>query len=332
MSSSRRSGRLYIRDVAGGTPRQLTAPDGDFQLFPAWSRDGSRIVFVSWNDRRLGEIRTVGADGSNMRTVSQNPGHYRRPRFSPDGGLIVYEASGGQGLTSNRWGSETGIFRIPSNGGAATRILADGGNPQFGSASDRLFLEVTEQQKRKLVSVDLGGGNRRDHAQGEMVTGYELSPDGRTLAFRENYNVFAVPFFGANRVLELSAKASQLPVVRVTTGGANYPTWAGNRLCLDDGADALQRHAGRPAARPIRAPTTGTSLAITVPADVPTGWTALVGARIVTMANEDGGIIDDAVILIEGNRIRAGRPARLGRDPRRRAHRRRRPARPSSPA
>jgi imidazolonepropionase-like amidohydrolase len=37
---------------------------------------------------------------------------------------------------------------------------------------------------------------------------------------------------------------------------------------------------------------------------VPTGWTALVGARVVTMANEAGGIIDDAVILIEGNRIR----------------------------
>jgi imidazolonepropionase-like amidohydrolase len=58
---------------------------------------------------------------------------------------------------------------------------------------------------------------------------------------------------------------------------------------------------GGPAYTP---PTTGTSLAITVPADAPTGWTALVGARVVTMANADGGIIDDAVILIEGNRIR----------------------------
>src|SRR5947209_924708 len=30
-------GRLYLRDVAGGgAPRPLTAPDGDFQLFPSW--------------------------------------------------------------------------------------------------------------------------------------------------------------------------------------------------------------------------------------------------------------------------------------------------------
>ncbi len=296
-------GRLYVTDMAGGTPRQLTAPDGDFQLFPTWSRDGSRIAFVSWNDQRLGEIRTVSADGSNMRTVTQTPGHYRRPRFSPDGALIVYEASGGQGLTSNRWSSETGIYRIPSNGGPATRILADGGNPQFGSASDRVFVEVNEQQKLKFVSVDLNGGNRRDHAQGEMVTGYELSPDGRVLAFRENYNLYATPFFGAARVLELSARASQLPLVRVTTGGANYPAWAGNRLSWTMGA-TLYSATPAPGGPAYTAPTTGTSLAVTVPADAPTGWTALVGARVVTMANAEGGIIDDAVILIEGNRIR----------------------------
>ncbi|HTU11932.1 MAG TPA: amidohydrolase family protein [Allosphingosinicella sp.] len=296
-------GRLYVADVAGGTPRLLTAPDGDFQLFPTWSRDGGRLAFVSWNDQRLGEIRTVNADGSGLRTITQAPGHYRRPRFSPDGAVIVYEAGGSQGLTSNRWSAETGIFRISAAGGAPTRILADGGNPQFGSAGDRVFVEVNEQQKLKFVSVDLGGGNRRDHAQGEMVTGYELSPDGRTLAFRENYNLYAVPFFGANRVLELSARASQLPLVRVTTGGANYPAWTGNRLSWTMGA-TLYSASPAPGGPAYTAPTTGTSLAITVPADVPTGWTALVGARVVTMANEAGGIIDDGVILIEGNRIR----------------------------
>src|SRR5205085_3286896 len=70
-------GRLYVRDVAGGgAPRLLTPRDNDFQLFPAWSRDGSRLAFVSWNDQRLGEIRTVNADGSNSRPATQQPRHY----------------------------------------------------------------------------------------------------------------------------------------------------------------------------------------------------------------------------------------------------------------
>jgi imidazolonepropionase-like amidohydrolase/Tol biopolymer transport system component len=307
-------GRLYVRDAAGGTPRPLTAQDGDFQLFPSWSRDGSRIVFVSWNDARLGEIRTVAADGSGMRTITQSPGHYRRPRFSPDGQIIVYEASGSQGLTSNRWSDATGVFRVPSNGGASTRILGEGGNPQFGAASDRVFIEVSEQQKQKLISVDLSGGSRREHAQGEMVTQYELSPDGRALAFREDYHLFVTPFPGAARAIDVGARGSQLPVTRADAHGAHYPAWTNTgRLTWSlgptlYGAGVTDLLRSAPGGAAYSAPTSGTSLSMTVPADVPQGVTALVGARIVTMAAEDGGIIDDGVILIEGNRIRAVGP------------------------
>jgi imidazolonepropionase-like amidohydrolase/Tol biopolymer transport system component len=303
-------GRLYVRELAGGTPRALTAQDGDFQLWPDWSRDGRTIAFVSWNDQRLGEIRTVSADGSNLRTISQQPGHYRRPRFSPDGGTIVYELAGGGGLTSNQWSGETGVFRIPTAGGAATRILGDGGSPHFGADPTRVFLQVNEQQKAKLISVDLNGGNRRDHAQGDMVTGYEVSPDGRTIAFRENYNLFVTPFFGGARSAPMCARGTQLPITRVSSNGAAYASWSqnGSRLNWSLGptlygaslSDMLRSGPGGS----YTAPTSGTSLAMTVPADVPSGWVALVGARVITMANEAGGIIDDAVVLIEGNRIR----------------------------
>jgi imidazolonepropionase-like amidohydrolase/Tol biopolymer transport system component len=308
-------GRLYIRDVAaGGAPRRLTTQDGDFELFPSWSRDGRTIAFVSWNDQRLGEIRAISPDGSGLRTVTQQPGHYRRPRFSPDGANIVYEAGGSQGLTSNRWSGETGIFRVSAAGGPSTRILADGSNPQFGADPSRVFVEVTEEQKDKLISVDLTGGSRRVHAQGEMVTEYALSPDGRTLLFRENYNLFATPFYGGVHPLDVSARGTGLPVTRITTNGGTYPSWTTNgRLAWSLGptlytASASDLVRSAPGGTAYAPPTAGTSLSITVPADVPTGQTALVGARIVTMANAQGGIIDDGVILIDGNRIRAVGP------------------------
>ena len=304
-------GRLYIRDLAGGSPRLLTAQDGDFQLYPSWSRDGSRIAFVSWNDQRLGEIRTVAADGSGLATVTRQPGHYRRPRFSPDGATIVYELGGGGGLTSESWSEQTGIFRVPSGGGASTRILGEGGNPHFGAASDRVFLELAQEQKLRLISVDLNGGNRRDHAVGDLVTGYEVSPDGRTLAFRENYNLFVTPFFNGAVTMNVGARGTQLPITRVAVGGAAYPSWTqnGSRLAWSlgptlygaDTADLLRTAPGGS----YTPPGSGTSLAISAAADVPQGRVALVGARIVTMADEAGGIIDDGVILIDGNRIRA---------------------------
>ncbi len=305
-------GRLYVRDLAGnGAPRPLTAADGDFQSFPSWSRDGSRIVFVSWNDQRLGEIRTIAADGGDMRTVTRQPGHYRRPRFSPDGATIVFEASGGQGLTSPRWSETSGVYRVPAGGGALTRILATGGNPQFGAASDRLFAEVNEDQKLRLISVDLNGGNRRNHAQGEMVSNYQLSPDGRTLAFVEDYNVFVTPFFNGVGMLNLAMRGGQQPVTRATRDGGAYANWTrgGQTLTWSQGpilysADTASLLRTAPGGS-YSAPQTGTSLSITVAADRPQGQVALVGARIITMVGADGGVIEDGVVLIDGNRIRA---------------------------
>src|SRR5262249_31908875 len=52
-------------------------------------------------------------------------------------------------------------------------------------------------------------------------------------------------------------------------------------------------------------PTTGVNLAREVAADRPTGTVAFTGARIVTMARADGGIIDAGVIVVSGHRIAA---------------------------
>ena len=304
-------GRLWIKEMGGGSSRQLTAPDGDFQLFPAWSRDGRQIAFVSWNDRRLGEIRIVAPDGSGLHTVTDQPGHYRRPRFSPDGATLVFERGAGGFLTSPAWSEDPGIYRVATSGGASTRV-GPGDNPHFGATSDRLFFEITEEQKRRLVSTDLNGRDRRVHAEGQLVNAFEVSPDGRALAFRENYNVFVTPFFAGAATLNVGARGTQMPITRATRQGGQYFHWAGNRLGWSFGptlftttADSLIRTAPGGS---YTAPTEGMSLAVSMPADRPTGTVALVGARIVTMAGEDGGIIDDGVVLIEGNRIRAVGP------------------------
>ncbi len=303
-------GRLYLKDAAGGAPRQLTANDGDFQLDPSWSRDGSGLVFISWNDQRLAEIRTVNADGSGLSTLTQDPGHYRRPRFSPDGQMVVFERGGGGELTSDRWSQDKGVFRIPAAGGAATRLTREGGNPHFGATSDRVYMELSEDQKLKLISVDMNGKDRRTHAQGDLIVEYQVAPGGDHLAFRENYNVFVAPFFAGAKTLELGAKGTQLPITKATGEGGQYIHWAGNSGTLgwslgptlySTATNALIRADGGK----YSVPKSGISLAMPVRADVPQGQVALVGAKVVTMANEAGGIIDDGVVVVEGNRIRA---------------------------
>jgi imidazolonepropionase-like amidohydrolase len=55
----------------------------------------------------------------------------------------------------------------------------------------------------------------------------------------------------------------------------------------------------------FKGPETGVDLSIPVRAAKPTGSVVLTGARVVTMANDAGGIIEDGVIVITGNRIAA---------------------------
>ena len=155
-------GKIYLRDLPDGEPRRLTARDGEFEFCPSWSRDGNQIVYTTWHDRSLGSIRIASAtDAQQNRQVTVRPGHYVNPVLSPDGKTIVYEKSSGGRLRSPLYSHEPGVYRSPANGGQPVRVSRNGNRPQFGAASDRVFLQRTKSEKdadnRKLYSVDLDG-------------------------------------------------------------------------------------------------------------------------------------------------------------------------------
>ena len=329
--SKRSAGSTSATLAGGGAPRPLTAQDGDFQLFPTWSRDGSRIAFVSWNDQRLGEIRTVAAG-------RLEPAHgHPAARPLPPPALLARRRD--HRLRGERQpgpdleplvGRDRRLPRARRPAAPRPGSSPRAATPSSAPTPDRVFVEVSEQQKQKLISVDLNGGNRREHAAGEMVTEYELSPDGRTLAVPRGLQSVRDALL-RRRPSARRQRARHRPAAHPGHHQRRHLSDLDHQrpARLEPRADALHRRRLRPdPQRPgrhrlQRRRPTGTSLSMTVPADVPTGQVALVGARIVTMANDDGGIIDDGVILIDGNRIRAVGPRGSGRDPRRRAHRRR---------
>jgi len=314
-------GHLYVRDLGGAGPRRLTSQSGAFELFPSWSRDGRDIVYVRWTDDGLGEIHVMNANGGGDRRVTSHPGHFRRPRFSPDGASIVYEQGAGGFLTSDEWSERTGVYLIAAAGGEEVRLTTDGSNPHFGADAGRVYMTVSEENKQKLVSVDRLGSDRRVHASGDLVTNFEVSPDGHNMVFQQNYQAYAMPFLAGAQEVAVGLENTGLPTVLVSGDGATWPNWSNNGTRLHwtlgptlysaDLADVFFR---APAAEgetraAFTPPTSGVSLAIPVTADRATGRIALTGARIVSMADDNGGIIDDGVIVIDGDRIAAIGPA-----------------------
>ncbi len=308
-------GKLYVKPMGEGAPKRLTKADDGFELFPAWSRDGRTIAFVGWTDAGLGHIRVVAAAGGSPREVTAQPGHYGLLSFSPDGKTIAFEKRAGGALTSPSWSENPGVYRVATAGGVPVRITKDAAAPQFGASNDRLFMEASDKGKLSLISTDLDGEKRRVHATGELVGGYSVSPDERFFAFKQNFEVNVMPLMPGPQDVPVDLKGGPMPVTRVSTGGADYLNWSngGGELHWTDGPTVFTAQAGAlfasapPGETPAKfqPPAAGVSLARDVAADRPTGTTVLTGARIVTMASADGGVIDDGVIVVEGDRIRA---------------------------
>ena len=313
-------GKLYVKELPEGAPRRLTEGDDGFELFPSWSRDGGDVVYVSWTDAALGTIRTVAPAGGPGRAVTSEPGHYRRPRFSPAGDVVVFEKGAGGNLTDRAWSESPGLYRIPADGGEATRIAESGSAPHFGASGDRVFLTRAGEGEATLVSVDLDGDDERVHATGELVTGYLVAPSGAHVAFTENYDAYVMPMTEGPQAVAAGRSASALPVVEASGDGATYVSWSRDRLTWTLGPALYSASAGdmvpdRPRAPGEEAegdpdegfepPESGVDLSMSFSSARPTGVIALTGARLVTMADPDGGVVENGVILVDGDRIAA---------------------------
>lgn len=306
-------GKLWIRNLPDGKPRRLTRQDDHFEAYPSFSRDGDDIVYVTWDDEDLGSVRVISAGGGSGRSINEKPGHFTNPVFSPDGKTVVFQRIDGGYLRSPLWGENTGVYATGVRGGKEQLITKEGTHPQFGKANDRVFLlRNAKEGKRELFSLDLHGTNERTHAVSDYAIEMRVSPDEKWLAFQERYNAYVTPFAATGKSVQVGPKMTGLPVTKVSLDAGNYLHWSGDSdtLFWSQGPELFQRDVknafafidGAPEELPPP-PSDGLNIGFTVKADKPSSRIALVGGRVITMNGEE--VIDNGVVLVENNRIRA---------------------------
>ena len=310
-------GYLYIRDAKGGKATRLTSQNEHLEFWPRFSPDGQSIAYTTWDDEDLGSLRLISVNGNNERVITTTPGHYAEPSFSNDGSQLLYRKMTGGYLLSPLWSNEPGIYRVDLNNLETKRIIPNGSNPQFSSDAKRiLFSEGVDGTQLALKSVDLNGLDERTHAQ--AATGIEMavSPDGKWLAFIEQFKTHLLPFSMTAQTLTVSSGMKSVPVAKLSQRAGEFMHWSsnsdalywshGSTLYSRDIKDAFSFVEGAPKKLPD-AVSKGVNLSFKAKTDKPTGMLAITGARIVTMRNaaNEQEVIENGSILIENNRIKA---------------------------
>lgn len=122
---------IFLLDVDGSSPVNLTADSDANEYSPDFSPDGSRIAFTTGRDDPEGDVWVMSADGSDEQPVAAKPGiEDSQPAFSPDGTKIAYTSR-----RNKRAG--VGIFIVASTGGTPRNLPHTRGaeDPSWGVAS-----------------------------------------------------------------------------------------------------------------------------------------------------------------------------------------------------
>ncbi|EKE87669.1 amidohydrolase family protein [Idiomarina xiamenensis] len=301
-------GHLYQRDLAGGEPQRLTDRNDAWELFPSYSRDGSKLVYSTWHDQRQGQLIVRDLNTGKERVLNTGKGKFIEAVFAPDGNSVVYRKIRGGYITPDSFGVNPGIYQLSLASDSEPRLLSENGyQPQFGARSDRLYLMDAGATPR-LLSVDLETLQQRELYSGDHATEYRVSPDGKYLAFAERFKVFVTPFVERGETIHIGPEDKQLPVKQLSVRAGENIAWTADSKRLywslgpelyhtsvaglfDIGAQALD----------LSGVESGTNISFQQDSLVPDATVAFVGGQVLTMNGDE--VIEDGTVIVKGNHI-----------------------------
>lgn len=302
-------GHIYKRDLESGKIKRLTRQDDHFELFPQFSRDGKKIVYVTWDDNEQGSVRVVSARSGRGDTITEQPGKYVEPTFSPDGKTVVYRKASGGGILNPDWSLHPGIYAVSSKGGEPELITKSGYQPQFGATSDRIFV-MSPWPKPSLSAVELDSKKVQKLYESQHATEFRVSPNGKYLAFAERFKVFVTPLVENGKSINIGPKDSQFPIEQLSVRAGENISWSANSDKLYWTLGPELYHASLAGIFDINQAEnadfkvkSGDNISFSKKMAEPKGMFALTGARIITMQGDK--VIENGVLITDGKHIKA---------------------------
>ena len=312
-------GHLYRKRLPDGKPERLTDSD-EFEFEPAFSADGKKIVYVTWDDEQMGTVRILDLATKSSKKITKKKGIYRTPAFSPDGQTLVWRKDGGNSHQGYTHSKEPGIYTfsiLPAYTKDANEpqlVKPQGEYPQFSKDGKRIFYQtggfLFGSLTKALHSCKADGSDDRKIADTKYAQRFSISPDNQWIAWSELYKVYMAPMPQTGKSVGLSADTKAVPVSQVAKDSGINLHWSAdskklhwtlgeeyftNELTerftfLENSVDSIP---------PMD--TVGIKIGLTVATDRPGGMIAFTNARIITMQGDK--VIENGTVIVEDNRI-----------------------------
>ena len=203
---------------------------------PTWSPDGKWIAYTSWRDRDR-QIFVMSVDGSYRRRLVDSPGDQYDPAWSPDGNRIAFASQGDRG----------GIYLTNADGTETSQLYSSPTglrSPAWSPDGNRIAFSMdwgrSDGLELFVINVDGSGLERLTHRKGDDADP-TWSPDGRRLAFTSSLD-YATP--GLNDVYVLVNVPTRYQPLTVNDFADTDPAWSpdGSRIAFvsdRDGDDEI---------------------------------------------------------------------------------------------
>jgi hypothetical protein len=139
---------IFVMNADGSGQTNLTNTPGSSETAPAFSPDGSKIVFTRGFD-----IHMMNADGTGQRNLTNSAATETAATFSPDGGSIAFQTDDDGNVE---------IYVMNADGTAPTRLTNDPANdasPAFSPDGSKIAFSSDRSGDRDVWVMDEDGEN-----------------------------------------------------------------------------------------------------------------------------------------------------------------------------